>query len=99
MTNRYGSPAMNVIGATGSDPHRTGTDVPGLRALLALTATIGLALATALGIAAILGASLSATAIRLLGSGTSAGFDGLFAVGAATLYQRSRPLRAAAAIG
>ncbi|HLW94444.1 MAG TPA: hypothetical protein VKS25_03615 [Solirubrobacteraceae bacterium] len=80
-------------------PRSGGTDVPSLRAALAWAATVGLCLATALGISSILGATLSVTAIRLAGSGVACGFEGLFAVGAATLAQRSPSLRAPALIG
>jgi hypothetical protein len=74
-------------------------DVPQLRAALAMTGAVGLCLASALGISAILGASLTLTAIRLAGSGLTCGFDALFALGAATLFQRSTSLRLPAIIG
>ena len=83
----------------GLAPRSGGADVPSLRAALAWAATVGLCLATALGISSILGATLSVTAIRLAGSGVACGFEGLFAVGAATLAQRSSSLRAPALIG
>jgi hypothetical protein len=91
---------MSVTDHAG-DPglYRGGSDVPQLRAVLAWTGAIGLCLATALGISAILGASLSETAIRLAGSGVIFGLDALFALGAATLAQRSPSLRAPALIG
>ncbi|HEY1775504.1 MAG TPA: hypothetical protein VGG41_05025 [Solirubrobacteraceae bacterium] len=75
------------------------SDIPSLRAVLAWVAAIGLCLATALGISAILGATLSETAVRLAASGVACGFEGLFAVGAATLAQRSPSLRVPALIG
>ncbi|HEY1777778.1 MAG TPA: hypothetical protein VGG41_16600 [Solirubrobacteraceae bacterium] len=91
---------MSVIDHAGDpDLHRASTDVPALRALLAWTGAVGLCLAAALGISAILGASLTATAIRLAGSGLIFGLDALFAVGSATLAQRSPALRVAALIG
>lgn len=80
-------------------PDRSGADVPQLRAVLAWTTVVGLCLATALGISAILGASLDLTATRLAGTGVACGLYGLFAVGAATLYQRSPALRVAALAG
>ena len=91
---------MSVTDETG-DPgfYRSGSDVPQLRAGLAWTGAVGLCLAAALGISAILGASLGQTAIRLAGSGFLCGFDALFAVGAATLSQRSASLRIPAMIG
>jgi hypothetical protein len=79
--------------------YQSGSDVPQLRAGLAWAGAVGLCLATALGISAILGASLGQTAIRLAGSGLACGFDALFAVGAATLFQRSASLRIPALIG
>lgn len=85
--------------SAGLAPRSGGTDVPSLRAALASAATVGLCLATALGISSTLGATLSETAIRLAGSGVVCGFEGLFAVGAATLAQRSSSLRAPALIG
>jgi hypothetical protein len=84
-------------GGPGTD--RSGTDVPQLRAALAWTGAVGLCLATALGISAILGASLGQTAIRLAGSGFVCGFGALFAVGATTLSQRSASLRIPAMVG
>jgi len=60
---------------------------------------VGLCLAAALGISAILGASLDQTATRLAGSGFVCGLYGLFAIGAATLYQRSTSLRLPAIVG
>jgi hypothetical protein len=75
------------------------TDVPRLRAALAVVAAVGLCLAAAIGISAILGASLGLTAARLAGSGFICGVDGLFAVGAATLFQRSSALRVAGLLG
>lgn len=91
---------MSVTDETGGPGfHRSGSDVPQLRAGLAWTGAIGLCLAAALGISAILGASLELTAIRLAGSGFVCGFDALFAVGAATLAQRSASLRIPAMTG
>jgi len=91
---------MSVTYANGgSGTDRSGTDVPQLRAALAWTGAVGLCLATALGISAILGASLGQTAIRLAGSGFVCGFDALFAVGATTLSQRSASLRIPAMVG
>ena len=80
------------------DPPRD-FDVTQLRAVLAWMGAVGLCLATALGISAILGASLGQTAVRLAASGFICGFDALFAVGAATLSQRSALWRVAALIG
>src|ERR1700728_318140 len=81
---------MSVTDETsGPGLYRSGDDVPQLRAGLAWTGAVGLCLAAALGISAILGASLGQTAIRLAGSGFVCGFDALFAVAAATLSQRS----------
>jgi hypothetical protein len=90
---------MSVMDETGNAPRRTAGDIPLLRAGTAWLATIGFCLATALGISAILGASLGETAVRLAGSGVTCGLDALFAVGAATLYQRSSSQRAPAVIG
>jgi hypothetical protein len=84
-------------GDSGSD--RSGTDVPQLRAALAWAGAVGLCLAAALGISAILGASLGETAIRLAASGLVCGFDALFAVAAATLAQRSAAWRLLAILG
>jgi hypothetical protein len=91
---------MNAVDISGdSGPARAETDVPRLRAVLSWTAVVGLCLATGLGISAILGASLGQTATRLAGSGVACGLYGLFAVGAATLYQRSPSLRLSAVVG
>jgi hypothetical protein len=91
---------MSVTDQAGDpSPYRGGSDMPQLRAVLAWAGAIGLCLATALGISAILGASLGETAIRLAASGAICGFDALFAVGAATLAQRSASLRVPALIG
>jgi hypothetical protein len=91
---------MSVTDETsGPGLYRSGDDVPQLRAGLAWTGAVGLCLAAALGISAILGASLGETAIRLAGSGFVCGFEALFAVGAATLSQRSASLRIPALIG
>jgi hypothetical protein len=78
---------------------RGGADAAQLRAGLAWTGAVGLCLATALGISAILGASLGQTPIRLAASGFVCGFDALFAVGAMTLSQHSASLRMPAIIG
>lgn len=74
-------------------------DVTQLRAVLAWMGAVGLCLAAALAIAAILGASLGQSAARVAGSGFVCGFDALFAVGAATLSQRSASWRVAALVG
>ncbi len=91
---------MTVTDDTG-DPglYQRSSDMPPLRAVLAWTGAIGLSLASVLGISAILGASLSVAAIRLAASGGICGLDALFAVGSATLAQRSPSLRAPALIG
>lgn len=83
-----------------TDQHRdAGIDEPQLRAGIAWTGAVGLCLASALGISAILGASLGLSAIRLAASGFVCGFDALFAVGALTLSQRAASLRLPALIG
>src|SRR5215472_10327714 len=89
--------AMDLSNDVG--PGNAGTDVPQLRAALAWSAVVGLCLASALGISAILGASLDQTATRLASTGFTCGLYGLFAVGAATLYQRSPSLRLPAILG
>jgi hypothetical protein len=75
----------------GIEPRARGDkgDLPTLRASLAWITTVGLGVAAALGIGAILGASLDATAIKIAGSGGVCGFYGLFAISSSTLYQRS----------
>lgn len=86
---------------TAGDPgfERSSSDVPALRAILAWVGVVGLCLATALAISAILGASLGESALRAAGSGFICGWDALFALGAATLAQRSPSLRLPALLG
>jgi hypothetical protein len=91
---------MNVAGDLhdpGAAPR--GTDLPALRAGLAAAGAIGLCLAAGVGIAAILGASVGQTAARVASSALVCGFYALFAVGAATLAQRSPRWRLVAVIG
>jgi hypothetical protein len=91
---------MNVTDlSSDSGSVRPASDVPHLRAVLVWASVIGLCLATALGITAVLGTSLGLTATRLASSGFTCGLYGLFAVGAATLYQRSSSLRLPAIVG
>jgi hypothetical protein len=63
-------------------------DLPSLRAGLASFTAVALCLGAALGISAVLGASLSETAIRVAGSGGLCGFYGLLAVSSSTLHQQ-----------
>src|SRR5581483_12394729 len=72
---------------------------PWLRTLVASVTAVGLTVSVALGIAAVLGASLGATAIRIAGTGGILALYGLFAVGSATLRQRSLGWRIAGAVG
>jgi hypothetical protein len=90
---------MSVTDNSDVHPNRDSGDVPSLRAGLAWFATAGLCLGSALGIAAILGASLSATAVRVAGSGALCGLFGLVAVSSSTLQQRSSVWRRAGVIG
>ena len=91
---------MSVTDETsGPGFHGSGSDTPQLRAGLAWTGAVGLCLAAALGISAILGASLGQTATRLAASGLVCGLDALFAVAAVTLSQRSVSLRIPALVG
>jgi len=69
-------------------PRRAERDLPMLRAALAWFTTVALCIGAALGVSAILGASLSVTAIRIAGSGAICGFYGLLAVSSSTLHQR-----------
>jgi hypothetical protein len=61
--------------------------------------TAGLCLGTALGIAAILGSSLGATAVRVAGSGALCGLFGVLAVSSSTLHQRSSLWQGSGVIG
>src|SRR5450755_3564840 len=90
---------MSVTDNSDVHPNRDSGDVPSLRAGLAWFATAGLCLGSALGIAAILGASLSATAVRVAGSGALCGLFGLVAVSSSTLQQRSSVWQGSGLIG
>ena len=72
---------------------------PWLRTLVASVTAIGLTVSIALGIAEVLGASLGATALRIAGTGAILALYGLFAVGSATLRQRSLGWQVAGAVG
>ena len=74
-------------------------DLPSLRAALASFTAVALCLGAAIGISAILGASLSDSAIRIAGSGGLCGFYGLLAVSSSTLHQRSFASQLAGVIG
>src|SRR5581483_2895507 len=72
---------------------------PWLRTLVASVTAVGLTVSIALGIAAVLGASLGATAIRIAGTGAILALYGVFAVGSTTLRQRALGWQVAGAVG
>jgi hypothetical protein len=80
-------------------PRRNDSDLPVLRAGLAWFTTVALCIVAALGISAIIGASLSRTAVQIAGSGAVCGLYGLLAVGSSTLRQRSRGWQLTGAAG
>jgi hypothetical protein len=82
-----------------SRAQRDNGDLPSLRAGLASFTAVAFCLGAALGISAILGASLSETAIQIAGSGGLCGFYGLLAVSSSTLHQRSSGWQLAGLIG
>jgi hypothetical protein len=92
---------VTTVSDHSTDPQtrRDDGDLPALRAGLASFTVVGLCLGAALGVSAILGASLSETAIRVAGSGGLCGFYGLLAVSSSTLHQRSSRSQLAGVIG